>query len=75
MAAAPRGRWVRLTGQRSIRCATRSTGGEQGAAGWARVSLPGDVNELSVDERSVASCRLPTSLKHEGATVLSFSPQ
>jgi hypothetical protein len=49
--------------------------GEQGTAGWARVSLPGDVNELSVDERSIAACRLPTSLKNEGATLFSFSVQ
>jgi len=40
-----------------------------------RVRLPGDVNEPLVDERSVVSCRWPTSLKNEGATLLSFSLQ
>jgi hypothetical protein len=41
-------------------------------AARARVRLPGDVNEPLVDERSVVSCRWPTSLKNEGATQLSF---
>jgi hypothetical protein len=49
--------------------------GEHRTGAWARLSLPSDVNELSVDERSSAFCRLPTSLKNEDATLLSFSVQ
>ena len=62
--------------KRTIRCATRSNWcGEQARPAKESVSLPSDVNELSVDERSIASCRLPTSLKNEGATLFSFSVQ
>jgi hypothetical protein len=57
-------------------CATRSTGvANRARPARGRGSFPGDVNELSVDERSIASCRLPTSLKNEGATLFSFSVQ
>jgi hypothetical protein len=77
MAEASRGTGVRLTGRaQHLVCATPSTGcGEHRTAGWARVSLPSEVNEPPVDERSVASCRLPTSLTNEGATQLLSSVQ
>lgn len=76
MAAAPPRHGVRLTDQapHPVRQPVNWCG-EQGTAGWARVSLPSDVNELSVDERSIASCRLPTPLKNEGATLFSISAQ
>ena len=76
MAAASRSTGVRLTGQAQLPGRHPADWcGEPGTAARARVRLPRDVNEPPVDERSVASCRLPTSLKNEGATLLSFSVQ
>ena len=67
-------RWVQPS--RSFGSATRGSGVvNKTLPMWASACLSSDVNEQSVDERSIASDRLPTSLKHEGATRVWFSAQ